>query len=726
LNAPAGIDLEFRLDVYEATSEVQSANLLWRLPGGEFRSLDMDAVPGGFTCALPASDIKPPHLEYVIQARLSDGSVVSYPQNDPLSSPQIIGVLAERRVEGPQFYVLYPQSGQNVFEVELRIAVSVFDPDLNYDPSSLEVFIDGKRVPVSQSSPSYLLVKFSGLRAGIHEAALRSADFAGHRNPEYTWKFHTSGRHDQLERGEFAWGFTGESGREDFNDEPHDYVRGDLRAEGRYGGWTVGARCYLTSDESTEHQPQNRFLLKIQQRHFTATLGDASPMFSDLVLSGKRVRGAEIGLHTGAFHLQGVYGEINRGIQGSTYRRFLGSIRPYFTTSWGWKLGFTFLKAKDDLGSVAEAYASPQDNVVAGADLLVPLWNHAVQWSISAALSLTALDIRGGSISDSLLNEAGVELPFDPRNWQNLLVINESLSPPNPLGMSSLAWTTTLNLNRFGQTLSLNYRSIGPAYRSFGNPYLQNDLAGWSVSDQFSALNHRLFVTLGFNHSRDNLKGTKSATTASAGGWISLSLMPSFGLPQITTTVNYNLGGNDLDKIDTLMTGGDTLYTDQRRDESSSSIAISATQELFLLGRRGTITFNLNNSSFRDRLEDRPPGYAALSSASRNYGIIWRSSLSQVLTGTLDYAYFSSDLGSSQRYHQISGAVNERMEQPRLNVILGVRRRIGEGNLARWQSDASGEWEFIPRHLLRLTLTHFFNDRIQNEGVYRLYYFKRF
>jgi hypothetical protein len=665
-------------------------------------------------------------LEYAVLVRLGDGSSASFPLYDPLAAPQIVSVTAPQEVSGLKFQVLYPQAGETVYESEVRIAVSVFDPDSSYNPATLTVQVDGRVVAVDRLTASFIFVKLTNLKSGRHNVRLKSRNYTGEDNPAFSWSFRTQGYEASQSAREFAWGFTGEAGSENFTPQTHDYLRGDLRAEARLGSWNFGARGYLTSDESPLHQPQDRFLLRVSQRHLVMNLGDATPMFNDLVLNGKRVRGAEIGLHAGAFHLQGAYGEVTRGVEGSVYRRMLGSVRPYITTSWGGRFGLTLLKAKDDVGSISQSLTNPQDNVVAGLEVLVPLFQNKLQWSWSAALSLTALDTRAGSLSDSLLEEAGIDLPFSPKSWENFLVINESLSPPNPLGMSSLAWTTTLNLNHFGQMFSLNYRNIGPAYRSLGNPYLQNDLAGWNLSDQFSLWSHRLFITLGVNSLRDNLENTKSSTTTNTGGWISFSLYPKSPAPQITATFSYTHGANNLTGIDTLATNNDTLFTDERRDEASGAVALSATQEVNLLGYRNFATFSLNSSQYLDRLEDRPPGYIQTNSVSRNFNFVWRTNLSPGFTSSLDISHFSSESGASLRYTQIGGQMNRKFPKISLNVAAGLHRRSGEGNLARWQGDLSGEWEFQPRHLFRLVLTHYRNDHAPDQGMYRLYYFRRF
>jgi len=733
LQAYAGANLDIQVTTEEGAGQISSASLLWRIPGGEFRSADLEPVPGGLGYTISAEEVNPPTIEYAILIRLASGQQVTFPLRDPFMSPQVINVIAPPRPArpAPQFVVLYPKEGDVVSDSEVRIAVSVFDPDSVFDPGSLEVYMDGKRAQPRQASANYVLLVVLGPRPGRHEVVLRSRAFTGQYNPDYSWSFQTLGKGEKQPVATFAWSFTGEARQEDFGGQEEGILRGDWHAEGDIGAMKYGARCYLTSEEAWDLQPQDRFLLSLRSRRLSLELGDATPVFSDLILFGKRVRGIELGLHGASTHLLAVFGEDYRAIEGSTYRRFLGGFRPYLTTSSGARFGLSFLKVKDDVGSVAEASASPQDNIVAGLDAFVPLFQQKLQWSFSAALSLTAMDIRGGTVSDLALKDAGVDVPFDPEPLEPIIVINESLSPPNPLSLSSLAWTTAVNLNHFGQIFSLNYRRIGPAYYSLGNPYLQNDLSGWGLSDQLSLWRNRAFVNFGLNRLQDNLKENKPTTTTTTGGWVSLALYPPAPAPQIVLTFNASRGANDLKSIDTLLIetgeGSDTVYSDLRRDDVCRTFSAALSQGIFLLQRRHVLTLNANLSEYEDGLAQRPPGYPDLNSSARNFGLAWRTYFSPLRIATIEYAYYSSSTAAlSYKYHQFGASFLGRFFNRKLSVSGGGYRRSGDDDLSRWQGDLTAEWEFYPKHALRAAANHYFNDSIPDEAIYRLYYFKRF
>ncbi len=733
LEAPANRDLEIRIQVEEGAAQIRSVQLIWRVTGGEFRTSEMDPVVGGYQFTIPAAQVQPPHLEYAILIRFQNGSEASFPLRDPLQFPNLVAVTQPpaREAVGPQFILLRPQENEILFESDVGIAVSVFDPDTLFDPASLMLLLDGKILHPKEVSSTFILAETQDLKAGRHEIIIHSKSPKGKSNPEFRRSFQIAGVKGEHPPATFFWEFTGEAIQEDFSGEEEGILRGDLRVKGEVGKWRYAVRSYLTSEEAWDRQPQNRFLLSVKRTSLSFAIGDVTPQFSDLVLAGKRVRGLEIGLHSNRMHMLGVFGEVNKEIPNLAYRRMLIGVRPYYTTPFGARWGFSFLKAKDTSSPENQTFLSPQDNVVVGMDVQIPIVRRKLEWSFATAMSLTALDIRGGTISREALEEAGIEIPVDPDPFESIIVINESLTPPDPSKLSSLAWMTSLNFNQSGQWLSASYRSVGPAYYSFGNPYLQNDLAGWNLSDQFSLWRRRLFLNLGLSRMRDNLDGNKTATTVTSGGWATIAFYPSAPAPQVTFTVNFTRGYNDLNRVDTLSvqldSGSVTQYSDLRRDDYSKTIGASLVQFFFLQDFRQTVTLNANQTNFQDEIADRPPDFVRLNSASKQYSINWRSDFLREFNASLDYSYYSSEtVLQPYRYHLFGATMNSHFREQRVRLSFGVHRRDGNLDLSRWQGQLTAEWEFYPGHTLKTTATRYFNDIAADEGIFRLHYFKRF
>lgn len=734
ITAGAGTDVTIRLKTEAGVADIAESQLLWRNAGGEFQTSDLTPDGQDLIFTIPGESVKAPYLEYVILVRFADNQQVSYPLSEPLTHPQIIAVQQtepNRSNAGPSFIVLYPQEGDLLYSDTLTIALSIFAPDSAFNPNSIEIIADGKTFHPLQASSTFLLIELTDLKSGKHDLMVRTRNYNGQNNPDFTCSFSTTASGGKRPVATFSWAFTGEGIVENFNGETDGILRGDFRAEGDFKNINYNARVYKTSEEAWDRQPQDRYLIGLHNDRFYLNLGDASPNFSDLVLSGRRVRGIDFGVRLGGFHLSGTAGEITKPIEGQVYRRNLIGLRPYLVTSSGGRFGFSFLKVKDSINSISAALVAPKDNVVAGFDALQPLFSQRLELALQIAFSLTAMDITGGTISqaalDSLEAKGGFNVPFDPKPWEPVIVVNESLTPPNPLSGSSIAWMGSATLREFGQLLSLSYRNIGPSYYTLGNPYLQNDLAGWNLTDQFDLWNRRLFFSLGLNQQRDNLRNTKPATTTLQGGWLTVAIYPAQPAPTLSFSLNYHTNGNNIDRVDTTFTGTDSLYFDQRRKEKSITFSGSLQQYLNVLDRRHTVTLNLNQSNYTDEIDNRPPDYANLNSKNTNVGLSWKTDLSRKLSIIGLYSYYSSESGlSAFKYQQFGADVSTRYLKRKLQIILGANRRLGEDLFSRWQASFRTDWEFYPKHSIRLDANHYFNDSTVDEGIYRIYYYKRF
>ena len=93
--------------------------------------MEMEPIPEGLINTIPAENVDPPHIEYAIVVRFMDGRTVTFPQVDPLASPQVVAILQppESQASIPTFVILYPKESEVLFAQEVRIAVSIFDPD---------------------------------------------------------------------------------------------------------------------------------------------------------------------------------------------------------------------------------------------------------------------------------------------------------------------------------------------------------------------------------------------------------------------------------------------------------------------------------------------------------------------------------------------------------------------------------------------------------------------
>jgi len=319
-------------------------------------------------------------------------------------------------------------------------------------------------------------------------------------------------------------------------------------------GWRYTARAHLSGYESRDRQPVNRFRAELRTPGVSLAVGDVNPVLHDVILAGRRVRGGQVDLRAGPVGLSVVAGRSLRAVTGAlnpldstsilragTYGQSLVAVRPSLGAR-GFRLGLTVMNVRDDVGSIpalrTEAVSAdggtravnpaPRDNLVAGLDASLRLARGRVVLQYENAASLLARDIsdRLGTEAelDSVVVAAGGEpLGLDPGRWERLFILNATLLPLDPTGLTSMAHQARASVRAGGHLLSAEWRSVGMDYYTLGHPGLQRDWRGVRVRDSFSLLRDALFVTAGYEQDRDNLDGSAAATTRGRGGFAALT-----------------------------------------------------------------------------------------------------------------------------------------------------------------------------------------------------------
>jgi len=347
-------------------------------------------------------------------------------------------------------------------------------------------------------------------------------------------------------------------------------------------------------------------------------------------------------------------GVLQYGRSGYTFSRNLLAVRPYFGSGQNFQLGLYFLKAVDDTISVAREMqgilptndvsiamqgTKPQDNLVVGTDLLLAFDNKRFTWMTEAALSMLNRDISSGALTkkqldtfapgDTLENDTisiqGVNIPLkvipiDPADIANIFIINKNIAPLLPfnpdtgivfaiLNMPSSAFRTALTLNYFNNYVVLKYQRVGPEFYSLGNPYMRNDVQGFSLSDRIRLFQNRVFLTLNFEQYRDNLNDQKRATTTTTALNAGISLYLGENLPTINLNTMQYSRKNDLTTYDTTWATVDSFsLRDYRESNMTIRQDIRIEHRVEFLNIKNTISLNYANSDKSDRLS-RLPGY---------------------------------------------------------------------------------------------------------------------
>lgn len=484
----------------------------------------------------------------------------------PLAAQQPAGAAAALR-NSVQALILSPEPGDRILQDGVLVAVSFIDRDAELDPVTVRVEVDGRDV-TAESEISAELVSWKPrqpMEAGPHRAAVSARSHNGTAIGPISWAFTVAPGYE-APTGAATLAPTGtsftklqgsitfeESGRSvtgpgapllaDKQNVPQLW----LNAGGLISGsWRYSARLFVSAYESKDRQPVDRLRFDIRSNHLNAGFGDVNPVLHDLILAGERVRGFQGDVKAGPLRLTVVKGNTRRPIEGlvdpanatevlraGTWGQSLFAVRPAIGGNHV-LVGLTAVRVTDDTTSIADLRVAngvgastrrvnptPKDNIVAGADATVRMLGSRVLLQYQAAGSLLANDITGGPITesqlDSIMDAAGYDrLGIDPSDYSKYFIINQSLIPLDPRGLTSLAHLATATIRAGTNILTAEWRSIGGSYYSLAYPALLRDRRGIRLRDSFVAAKGALAVTGGFETDDDNLDGVKPTTTTNS------------------------------------------------------------------------------------------------------------------------------------------------------------------------------------------------------------------
>lgn len=524
--------------------------------------------------------------------RIEIGSQAPKRQPNSMSTPSAIGDFITPDSE--DFLILSPEAGEVVTETEAVIAISFIGNASAIDWKHFRLYLNGKNITRKLSTKQGVLSYIPRrLPPGEYQIRLKYKQKNDSNYRQLKWTFQVESGGDSEDGTSLASNpIQGNIYVDLKNETVNDYrletnvIGGNLRVN--YAGFKVNGNFYQTSRETETSQPRNRYFIGVENKWLGFHFGDAYPRMHELMLWGKRVRGFGAHIHTGLLNVEFVTGETNRAVNGvtfsdfvlnpatgdtlyynpnsvppdtvndgnlteyttkpanfeyvqsstvsqyGTYQQILTGIRP--SVGWGdnFQFGLSLIKAKDQVNSI-DAGFNPRDNVVIGSDLLLAFDNHRFELKGSVAFSLLTEDISNGMFTkDQIDSTFDVEIPFDPAEFEKYLVINESTTPLDPTGMSSLAYHTRLKMNYFNNSFEIQYKSIGPEYNSLGNTFMRKDIRGYSISDRLRLFRNRLMVNFEMNRFEDNFFDETQPTTILQTFNVGFSLFLPRRFPQIS------------------------------------------------------------------------------------------------------------------------------------------------------------------------------------------------
>ena len=655
-NQPLPMSVEFT-----PSAGVERVLLRYRGFGeSEYKQQEMLLAGNSATLTIAAQYVLPPYIEFYVLVQLSGGRSETYPIENAEASP-LKATIKPVDSKSLEVRVLSPEQGETVASEDLVIAVSLYYASDDVNRKATKLFLNGvdvtKQALFSDDVLLYSPANFPGqLSLGVQFMRVELYDTQGSLYTTIESNFSLSTAEAIAAReSRLRMGLNGQAEfrNEDIGTTKNTFVRGQLQTNGAFRSLNFGANLFMTNEEKSDRQPQDRFVAYGDFDFFKVQVGDAYPKFPTNIVSGKRVRGVSANLFLKFFNVDVSYGQTMRSIDGialrdtnfrvngkvdssalnarpvntllksdvmytlfqpGTFTRNFFAIRPSFGSGENFQWGFTYMNAKDDFGSIRYGI-TPQQNLVAGTDMVIAFDDQKFRLEGQAELSLTNTDITNGSFTQSdydlLSGKNDATLTAQARSdrqktaddikkiadvGSKFMTINQYLFPLNPVGTGypGVAYEGILTMNYFNNFIRAQVYQRGQAYQSFGNEFLQNDINGLALSDRIRMFQNRALLSLAYEQRKDNTAQTKVATTTYGNINGSLTLFPSNSLPSVTLGYGILTRKSDANLKDTLQ----QLYA---ADDATNRISVQLNYDFEMAGRNN-LSLGVNLSDKTDNL----------------------------------------------------------------------------------------------------------------------------
>jgi hypothetical protein len=693
---------------------ISAINIAFRSFGeNEYKKMEMLMAGISASGTIPGENIQPPFIEYYLIIDLKDGTSQTFPVDIEQGGSPVQVAVAGLSEKDSEIMVLSPADGETITSEDFLISVSFFKAPSNVEVSKTKIYLNGEDVSSKMLLAGDLIIisseNFDEIQTGAKSLKVEIYDTEGN-------VYHTINKSFQVVTQQVAeqlasnWKYYGnlkaESRSETYSSESTWYnnFNADLSASNEY--WKFNGYAYFTSEEKKDRQPYNRYSASVKGSDWLElNVGDAYPQFPSLIMEGKRVRGASGALNFGAFNLQASAGEIVRKIEGTvletytpenaplssdvisinngteyakvnlgTYSRQIFAIRPSFGSGENFQLGFSYLHAKDDPGSIKYS-TRPQENAVFGTDLMFAFDEQNITFTSQAAISLFNKDISSGNLTDAQIDSLfgpGKYIDMDPNDVKTIrdiagsfITVNQYIGPLNPQELASLAAEGAVNINYFNNSLKASYIYRGNDYQSFGQTFIRTDVKGINVVDRIRMIDNKVFISLGYESLKDNLQKTKVATTTYQTVSASLSIFPRADFPNIT------LGYNNYDNSNSISVK-DTVNNDYMVDESTNRFMLSLSYDIVM----GV----WHNTSLSFSTQNRDDNSLSNADAKFNSGIFSVNSYWDMnLSSTFQMIYSSTEIsGVPFDYFTLVAGAKYKMLEDKLSLSASLSPSFGD------------------------------------------------
>jgi hypothetical protein len=564
----------------------------------DFKYSEMSLVGTTATFTLPAETVLPPFVEYYLLLNVrGTSSPETYPLENPEQQPLKI-IVENLAPEVRHVVILSPDRNEKVTQADLLISFSLAQFDSSIDKAETKIFLDDIDLSkIAVRTGDIIIVKPENaslyLESGAHTIRVELTSSTGEPATTFSWNFSIlAGAVSSTIKPVSPWVYGSslqlETRQEKVGNSTTPFNRATMAAFGGYNNIRIKGNLFLTNEEKDYRQPQNRYFIGAESPWIKIGYGDTYPVISDLIMSGKRIRGVSGSVSLGSFNVDVASGTVIRKFEGSsgglipdssladeqskigdssitfvrfdstadgwrwqklypgTFERNMFVVRTIFGQRDGSHIAFSYLHSSDDKNSIRYGIR-PRENVVFGSDFFASLDSRRIEFNGQVAFSAVNNDISHGSISDEDIDSLFKDNSDMVRNirniFSNIITVNEYLVPLGMKHTPTLAYEGGAALNYFNNTFRFTYLRHGASYESFGQSYIRTDVVGYNISDRQRLIDNQLFLSGGYERLKDNTVKIKATTTTTTTANVSVSYYPKINFPNLT--VGYLLASNE-------------------------------------------------------------------------------------------------------------------------------------------------------------------------------------
>lgn len=355
----------------------------------------------------------------------------------------------------------------------------------------------------------------------------------------------------------------------------------------------------------------NKLSLAPKYKWVKAYIGDANMTFSPYSLSGNPFRGFGVELTPkGSLKFSAMGGrllkavEANEGVGGTPVFERMGYGAKLDYEKDKYKIAFITFFAQDNIHSITSNYdavgVKPQKNIVTQINFSTTFIKK-LDFTIEYALSSLTKDIRGNSVTTSLINR-----------------ILENKENTTHLRALKAGFAYTIGKSKVGMT----YENVPPNYSTLGTLYINNDMENIGITFSRPFWKDKLTIATNLGYQRDDLNNQKDKNTKRMTGTININLKAS---------EKFNIGGSYTNL---------TTYTNKNLDQFSTINNAYTTPADTLNYRQlsQNLTTNLSYNFGKDKNQSLNLNYNIAGQANEQGGIIRKGQASTIQNSSLSHA----------------------------------------------------------------------------------------